>query len=148
MGNVNVPFPPFQTFGPQLLAARARIGLAPVTYGAFPAVADPRQHCLRFLAGKALARREIIVNSTRSPSKPSGARARLSGVYRAEVLSSSDPLEQHRLRVRIPGLKISDIWALPCRSGPQAPLPAPEAIVWIAFEGGDSGLPVWLGVLA
>jgi hypothetical protein len=73
----------------------------------------------------------------------------LPGVYRASVVSSSDPMGRHRLQVNIPAAGLSDLWALACRpSDALVTLPTPGDVVWIAFEGGDADNPVWLGVLA
>jgi hypothetical protein len=71
----------------------------------------------------------------------------LPGIYRALVVGSSDPQVRKRLLVTVPGLLgPGALWAeacMPCRS---RAVPAVGSSAWPQFEGGDPGLPVWVGV--
>lgn len=73
----------------------------------------------------------------------------LPGIYRALVAGNSDPQGRRRLLVTAPAiLGIEPRWAeacLPCRA---RAVPAIGSTVWLQFEGGDPGLPVWVGVRA
>lgn len=73
---------------------------------------------------------------------------RLSGVYRGTVFNNSDPLGQGRLRLQIPqvlGSQVTD-WVWPVKlNGVNLDIPKVGQGVWVAFEGGDSSFPVWLG---
>jgi len=70
------------------------------------------------------------------------------GLYRAVVVGADDPLRQRRLRVKVPAV-LGDVtvWALACIPAGSRAVPRAGASVWIQFEGGDPGFPVWLGVL-
>jgi len=70
------------------------------------------------------------------------------GLYRAVVVGTDDPLRQRRLRVKVPAV-LGDVtvWALACIPAGSRAVPRSGASVWIQFEGGDPGFPVWLGVL-
>lgn len=71
----------------------------------------------------------------------------LAGIHRATVVGTSDPDGQRRLLVTAPGVLGPDpVWAeacVPCRS---RAVPKVGSQVWLMFEGGDPGLPVWIGV--
>lgn len=70
----------------------------------------------------------------------------LPGIYRALVVGHNDPQGRKRLLVTAPGLLGPEaVWAeacMPCRS---RAVPAVGSSVWLQFEGGDPGLPVWVG---
>jgi hypothetical protein len=71
------------------------------------------------------------------------------GVYRGTVFSNKDPLNQGRLRLKVPQLFADSHteWAWPINiSGVQVPLPDVGQGVWVMFEGGDPAYPVWHGV--
>lgn len=70
------------------------------------------------------------------------------GLYRGVVHDVRDPLNQGRLRVRIPQLFGQDVteWAWPVQySTTELALPEVGQGVWVAFESGDAGFPIWLG---
>jgi len=64
------------------------------------------------------------------------------GVYRATVTNNADPLQMSRIGVIVPEAGIvSPAWALPCERAAVAP--SVGADVWVQFESGDPGYPVW-----
>jgi uncharacterized protein involved in type VI secretion and phage assembly len=74
------------------------------------------------------------------------------GKYRGTVVNNVDPYQQGRLQVNVPAvLGTGDAsWALPCTpyAGPGVGLlliPPNGANVWVEFEGGNSGSPIWTG---
>ena len=72
---------------------------------------------------------------------------RYGGVYQGIVKNNRDPVEQLRLQVEVfevPG--VAD-WALPCLPPGVTTLPDIGETVWLLFQGGDAGRPVWIGVL-
>lgn len=71
------------------------------------------------------------------------------GVYRGTVYSTKDPLNQGRLKLRVPQLFADQQteWAWPINiSGIETPLPDVGQGVWVMFEGGDPAYPIWHGV--
>jgi uncharacterized protein involved in type VI secretion and phage assembly len=73
------------------------------------------------------------------------------GKYRGHVADNEDPLQLGRIRVLVPAVDgMTANWALPCTpyAAPQAGLlflPPVGALVWIEFEAGDPGYPIWSG---
>lgn len=73
------------------------------------------------------------------------------GKYRGVVTANEDPLGQGRIEVKVPGvLGEKTLWALPCVPYAGAnvgwlALPPVGASVWVEFEGGDRGHPIWAG---
>lgn len=73
------------------------------------------------------------------------------GKYRGLVTDNADPLKQGRIQVRVPAvLGRQTLWALPCTPYAGADvgflaLPPVDASVWVEFEGGDRGHPIWAG---
>jgi|SRR5215471_13521892 len=73
------------------------------------------------------------------------------GKYRGTVSDNNDPTNRGRLKVKVPAVLGSvESWAMPCV--PYAgkgvgfySLPAPGTGVWIEFEAGDPGYPIWTG---
>jgi len=78
--------------------------------------------------------------------------AQFFGKYRGVVTDVNDPDVLGRIRVNLPGLIGAQTsgWALPCVPGglskaKGSALPKIGATVWIEFEQGDPGRPVWTG---
>jgi hypothetical protein len=75
------------------------------------------------------------------------------GLYRATVVDAQDPTQRGRVKVVVPDLlSDSPVWAMPCfpyidnvQNGRVTP--PVGAHVWIQFEKGDPGNPVWMGWL-
>ena len=71
------------------------------------------------------------------------------GLYRAVVDDDQDPLGRGRLRLSVPDVGVAAAWAEACL--PPVPLdllrlPAVGATVWVQFDNGDTGRPVWTGI--
>lgn len=74
------------------------------------------------------------------------------GKYRGKVKDNNDPYHQGRIQVSVPSVLGEGHmnWAMPCVpfAGPGVgffAIPPKEANVWVEFEGGDPGLPIWCG---
>ena len=74
------------------------------------------------------------------------------GKYRGTVSGNIDPQGLGRLQVAVPAVlgPVASAWAMPCLpvAGPQAgilALPPIGASVWVEFEAGDPGSPIWVG---
>jgi hypothetical protein len=73
------------------------------------------------------------------------------GVYRGDVVSAADPLQQGRLEVRVPAvLAARTEWAVASATYVDGTvgsikLPPVGSAVWVEFEGGDPSFPVWIG---
>lgn len=74
------------------------------------------------------------------------------GKYRGTVVNNVDPLRIGRLQVMVPDVLAATPsgWAMPCVpcGGPQMgtiALPSIGAGVWVEFERGDPGYPIWVG---
>jgi uncharacterized protein involved in type VI secretion and phage assembly len=77
------------------------------------------------------------------------------GKYRATVTNNTDPLMRGRLMLKVPDVPgfLASIWAEACvpLAGPAGPpmgiylVPPVGTGVWVEFEKGDPGLPVWVG---
>jgi hypothetical protein len=72
------------------------------------------------------------------------------GLHRAVVDDAADPMSRGRLRVNVPDVGVTGVWAEACL--PPVPaamfaLPPVGSTVWVQFEGGDPHHPVWTGVL-
>ena len=69
------------------------------------------------------------------------------GKFRATVRDNRDPLQLGRLQVDIEDVLVPAAWALPCLPpGGIAVLPDVGDGVWVEFERGDLGRPIWCGV--
>ena len=74
------------------------------------------------------------------------------GKYRGEVENAVDPLGLGRVQVSVPDV-LGDgqlAWAMPCimGAGPGVgffALPPQGAKIWVEFERGDPGYPIWSG---
>lgn len=80
--------------------------------------------------------------------KDDNGNKRFYGVYRGSVYSTKDPLNQRRIKVRVPQV-LGDQpteWAW-CKDASAHTVEQPEVGqgVWIMFEGGDPSFPVWVG---
>ena len=78
--------------------------------------------------------------------------ANLFGLYRGTVTLALDPLVLGRVQVATPVLGLQpSTWAMPCvpyaSGGAAIDVPPVGTEVWIAFEGSDPDMPVWMGVL-
>jgi len=80
------------------------------------------------------------------------ARGRFYGKYRGIVERVDDPEGLGRIRAFVREVLHGELspWALPCAAyaGPNVGLhavPPPGAGVWIEFEAGDPGRPIWVG---
>lgn len=73
------------------------------------------------------------------------------GKYRGIVIDNADTQKRGRLRVTVPAvLGAVELWAVPCvpYAGPNLgfyAMPEVGTGVWIEFEGGDLGYPIWVG---
>jgi hypothetical protein len=69
------------------------------------------------------------------------------GIYRATVVSNSDPQNKRRLQVVVPDpLGEEAIWAEACVAPGSRARPMEGTAVWVQFEGGSAERPVWVGV--
>lgn len=74
------------------------------------------------------------------------------GKYRGKVTSSKDPLHLGRIQVSIPAIlgEGRQSWAMPCvpYAGKDIgffTVPPVDSNIWVEFEGGDPGYPIWSG---
>ena len=74
---------------------------------------------------------------------------RFPGIYRGIVVDTCDPLNQGRLKLRIPQVLFEAItdWSPGQFSSGSAPELEPGDNVWVMFEGGDPSFPVWVGTI-
>jgi hypothetical protein len=69
------------------------------------------------------------------------------GMYRARVIDNVDPLRSFRLLVAVPEVTGESMWAIRSPSLADAQgLPQTGGDVWVQFEHGDPGYPVWVGL--
>jgi len=86
-------------------------------------------------------------SQTRNPATPPGAKSQSApayGIYPALVTSGPDP--HLRVQVEIPAVGNSREWALPCLPVGSTATPPLGSQVWVMFEGGDTHMPVWMGL--
>jgi uncharacterized protein involved in type VI secretion and phage assembly len=77
---------------------------------------------------------------------------RFYGKYRGTVVNNVDPMQTGRIQVQVPdvlGPALSS-WAMPCvpfagRQSGVFVLPQVGSGVWVEFEQGDIGFPIWVG---
>jgi len=70
------------------------------------------------------------------------------GIYRGIVKNNRDPKNQKRLKVIIPqitGTQVTDWIEVVEPSNVSVDIPAVGQGVWVAYIGGNTGYPVWLG---
>jgi uncharacterized protein involved in type VI secretion and phage assembly len=75
------------------------------------------------------------------------------GKYRGVVEDNDDPEKRGRVQVRVPNVLGESVlsWAMPCTAyaGPDGvgffTVPPKNTNVWVEFEGGDAGYPIWSG---
>jgi hypothetical protein len=68
------------------------------------------------------------------------------GKYSAIVTDNADPEKLGRLQVEVPTMFPGREWARPALPYGVFFLPDVKVNVWIEFEGGDTGCPLWTGV--
>jgi uncharacterized protein involved in type VI secretion and phage assembly len=72
------------------------------------------------------------------------------GKYRGSVANNVDPMNMGRILATVPDVSGVTSWAMPCvpvagtQMGMYA-IPPVGASVWIEFEQGDAGSPIWSG---
>lgn len=70
------------------------------------------------------------------------------GLYRGNVFSNKDPLNQGRLRLRVPQILADQVtdWAWGVdTSATDFEVPSVGQGIWVAFEGGNPSYPIWVG---
>jgi hypothetical protein len=68
------------------------------------------------------------------------------GIYRGIVMNTADPNGKGRLQVSIPAQSFGgNLWAEACRDYKSTAIPPIGTQVWVMFEAGDPGHPVWIG---
>ena len=73
---------------------------------------------------------------------------RFYGIYRGTVVDNNDPLNQVRLKVKVPQILFDQVtdWAWSVQQpGVIRSTPKIGDGVWVSFEGGDPSYPVWTG---
>ena len=70
------------------------------------------------------------------------------GIYRAIVTNADDPHRKRRLQVAVPAvLGEQTCWAVACIPPGWDQQPQVGQGVWVMFEDGDPGLPIWIGMM-
>jgi hypothetical protein len=73
---------------------------------------------------------------------------RFYGIYRGTVVDNNDPLNQVRLKVKVPQILFDQVtdWAWSVQQpGVARTIPQIGDGVWVSFEGGDPSYPIWVG---
>ena len=92
------------------------------------------------------------MNGSKKPGKRETT-TKYFGMYRGTVAKNDDPKKLCRIRASVPSLLGDQLtgWALPCMPYGGVPkqgmymVPDVDAHVWIQFEAGDIGNPIWVG---
>ncbi len=81
------------------------------------------------------------------PSDLSRHAGRYYGKYSGVVVDVADPDKLGRIKVTVPSLFSVDqqVWARPCFASGHFFVPPVDAKVWVEFEAGDPGYPLWVG---
>jgi hypothetical protein len=69
------------------------------------------------------------------------------GKYSGQVIDADDPLQLGRVKVALPSVfpEEMQVWARPCFPSGHFFVPPVGAAVWVEFEAGDPGYPLWVG---
>ncbi len=68
------------------------------------------------------------------------------GKYSGEVIDVADRSKLGRIKVTVPSVLADvQVWARPCFASGHFFVPPVGAKVWVEFEGGDTGYPLWVG---
>jgi uncharacterized protein involved in type VI secretion and phage assembly len=72
---------------------------------------------------------------------------RFYGKYSGEVVDVADPEQRGRVKVTVPSVLSPElqVWARPCFASGHFFVPPVGAKVWVEFEAGDVGYPLWVG---
>ncbi len=72
---------------------------------------------------------------------------RFYGKYSGEVVDVDDPDKLGRIKVSVPSVFPPEmqVWARPCFASGHFFVPPVAAKVWVEFEAGDTGYPLWVG---
>ena len=70
------------------------------------------------------------------------------GKYAGIVSDNADPEKRALLKVKVPAVfgPTLEVWARPCLPFGHFFVPEPGTKVWVEFEAGDIGFPIWVGV--
>ena len=70
------------------------------------------------------------------------------GKYRGEVIDNKDEEKRGRILVTIPSFNDLEVgWAEACLPPNTFTIPQRGDFVWVEFEEGDVGKPIWVGIL-
>jgi hypothetical protein len=72
---------------------------------------------------------------------------RFYGKYSGKVTSVTDPDQLGMVKVSVPAIfeEGIEVWARPCFATGHFFVPPIDAMVWVEFEAGDVGYPLWVG---
>ena len=76
-----------------------------------------------------------------------GGRRSYAGKYHGRVIDNDDPLQQRRVRVRVPEVDESEAWATAGSEVEHLDVPEVDCEVWIEYEYGDPAYPRWVGLI-
>jgi hypothetical protein len=89
----------------------------------------------------------MTIYTTQAANDLDRHRGRWYGKYSGVVKDDKDPRKQGRLKVDVPSVwrGADPVWARPCFPPGHFFTPPVGAQVWIEFEAGDPGYPLWVG---